>query len=354
MLKIITGSILVIGLLLATNSAAYTWRFAVSGDTRSDHTKHAQVMEGIIQKIPNSERITFINTGDITSDGSSSNWNTWQKVVDGNYASFQIPGGLGINNSQNNPPDYIGTAGNHDVSDSNWYSNWKSFLPSQKGVTAYSDIPGHDDGGLFGSYKYDNTLFLWVDSASRPSGQDDFIKKTLERAASDDSVVWKFVFFHYPPIPCGAKSDWSIGKAWHDDYFVPYGVDIIFLGHAHYYERTCPITSASSKSCDESNRGKTIGDSNGVIHVIAGGGGAGLYTPSCTSKCSSCSWLEVGAKRYHFAEVIIQENQMNMKVWDPTSNATNPTLIDELTISKGPVQTPTPTPQHQETEMETV
>jgi hypothetical protein len=340
-LKKISSIVLAIILLLATHSSALAWRFVVAGDTRSDHTTHAEVMEGVIKKVPNGERVTLINTGDVTSNASLSNWNTWQKIVDGNYASFQTPGGLGIDTSKKNPPDYIGAVGNHDTGDSNWVTNWRNFLPAQRNVTAYSDIPGHADG-LYGSYIYDNTLLLWVASAGRPSGQETYMENILIRANSDSRVVWKFVFFHHPPIPCGSKSDWSLGKTWHDNYFVPNDVDMVFLGHAHYYIRTCPFTSASSKTCDSTNRGNVIGDSNGVIHVVAGGGGAGLYSVSCTSSCSSCPWLEVGAKRYHFAEISIQGGQMNMKVWDPTSSATNPTLLDELTINKGPVTTPTP------------
>jgi hypothetical protein len=337
--KCLKTTAFVVIFLLTTHSNALAWKFAVIGDTRSDHTKHSQILEGVIKNIPNSERVTLVNTGDITSDGSSSNWDIWQKIVDGNYASFQTSGGLQINISKTDPPDYVGAAGNHDISNSNWLSNWRNYLPAQRYVTAYSDIQGHADG-LYGSFVYDNTLFLWVDSAGRPSGQETYMENVLKRANSDSRIKWKFVFFHYPPIPCGSKSDWSLGKIWHDNYFVPNDVDIVFLGHAHYYIRTCPFTSANSKTCDSSNSGNVIGDSDGVIHVVTGGGGAGLYTVSCTNSCSSCPWLEKGAKRYHYTEVSIQGGQMVMKVLDPTSSVDNPILIDELTINKGPDERP--------------
>ena len=87
------------------------------------------------------------------------------------------------------------------------------------------------------------------------------------------------------------------GKSWNDNLFVPYGVDILFLGHTHYYERTCPFTSATLKICDETNRGSIINDSNGVVHIITGGGGASI------SETGDCAWLESKAELHHFLEV---------------------------------------------------
>ena len=315
------------------NSASDSWRFVVSGDTRSGHDDHRKVIAEIIKQVPNDERVTLINTGDITGSGTTSEWATWASIVEP----------LEIDWTNDNPPEYIGTFGNHDDGDGLdvCISRWKENLPAQIGVSAYSDLTASSDG-LYGSAKYDNAIFIWVDSTNHPDGQEVFLENTLQRAALDSDVDWKFVAFHHPPIPCGSKSDYIIGKEWHDDYFIPYEVDIVFLGHAHYYERTCPIISASSKTCDEDNRGNSLLNPLGPIHIVAGGGGAPCYTPGCTEQCTDCPWLEKGIAKHHFVEIEIDERELSANVWN--TDTTDIELIESFQIIKGDINRPeTPT-----------
>lgn len=50
-------------------------------------------------------------------------------------------------------------------------------------------------------------------------------------------------------------------------------VDIAFFGHAHNYERTCPVYQ---NICTRKEKNSYEGSLNGTIHVVAGGGGASL------------------------------------------------------------------------------
>jgi len=49
--------------------------------------------------------------------------------------------------------------------------------------------------------------------------------------------------------------------------FEQYGVDMVFNGHDHHYERTCPIRAGQCSSAQE----------GGVVYYVTGGGGAPLY-----------------------------------------------------------------------------
>ncbi|PPE01404.1 hypothetical protein GOBAR_DD01585 [Gossypium barbadense] len=60
----------------------------------------------------------------------------------------------------------------------------------------------------------------------------------------------------------------SLQKLWQK-----YKVDIAIYGHAHHYERTCPIYQ---NICTNKEKQHYKGAMNGTIHVVAGGGGAGL------------------------------------------------------------------------------
>ncbi|CAE5957401.1 unnamed protein product [Arabidopsis arenosa] len=59
----------------------------------------------------------------------------------------------------------------------------------------------------------------------------------------------------------------SLQKLWQK-----YKVDIAVYGHAHNYERTCPIYQ---NICTNFERRNYKGPLNGTIHIVAGGGGAG-------------------------------------------------------------------------------
>ncbi|XP_068654168.1 probable inactive purple acid phosphatase 1 isoform X1 [Aristolochia californica] len=52
-----------------------------------------------------------------------------------------------------------------------------------------------------------------------------------------------------------------------------YKVDLAFYGHVHNYERTCPIYQ---NICTNKEKYNYVGPLNGTIHIVAGGGGAGL------------------------------------------------------------------------------
>ncbi|KAM5567389.1 putative inactive purple acid phosphatase 1 [Rosa sericea] len=62
----------------------------------------------------------------------------------------------------------------------------------------------------------------------------------------------------------------SLQKLWQK-----YKVDIAVYGHVHNYERTCPIYE---NICTSKEKQHYVGNLNGTIHVVAGGGGASLAT----------------------------------------------------------------------------
>ena len=80
-------------------------------------------------------------------------------------------------------------------------------------------------------------------------------------------------------------------RLWHP-LFEACGVDVVFAGHVHNYQRTVPLTFAPASpgrdkkgrvdgefGLDRSFDGEKATGPKGVIHVVAGGGGASLYGP---------------------------------------------------------------------------
>jgi predicted phosphodiesterase len=144
--------------------------------------------------------------------------------------------------------------GNHDARTERAAPLLADFVVPKNGVTEQS---------RFYSFRQGNVLFVCLDDETSAYGegspQFDWLVATL--SASDS--LWKVVYFHEPPY----SSDHSnlVERLMLCPVFERFGVDVVFSGHAHLYERTHPI--------------RLFADSGpGVLYVTEGGGGASLST----------------------------------------------------------------------------
>ncbi len=368
LVKIFELLIIILLVVIVFPKNILAWKFAAYGDPRpGTNYDHSQNIYGILYKMPNDQRITVVSSGDLNKNGIDTvelpQWQAFRTIIS--------PLGIPTDDSNwlnGSIPKYISSVGNHENNQTGWQVRWQTYLPAQANLSAYSDIPANSQG-LYGSVKYNNALFVWLDFYSLQSAQETFIQNTLTRAKSDPSVMWKFVVFHAPPVACGGSHpDWSKGKTWHDSYFYPNGVDMIFLGDNHYYQRTCPFKgglaasgTSEQSTCDASNSFYPItgllkvnptlnfgaNGTHGVMHVVVGNGGAetgGGYTAT-----AQCPWLEsdyrVGST-HGFVEIEINGNTLHGIAWDTDTNmGTNPILtstqvanlgkLDEFTIVHG-------------------
>ncbi len=90
----------------------------------------------------------------------------------------------------------------------------------------------------------------------------------LRTALTDCDAKWKFVYFHHPYYTGSAHS--ADGAAFVKEAFAEViescGVDVVFAGHNHLYERTAPI-----------QRDEIVSDGKGVVYITTGAGGARRY-----------------------------------------------------------------------------
>jgi hypothetical protein len=58
---------------------------------------------------------------------------------------------------------------------------------------------------------------------------------------ANDTATWKIAFFHHPPYSSGGKhgSDIKLREII-EPIFLKYGVNVVFAGHEHFYERIKP------------------------------------------------------------------------------------------------------------------
>ena len=116
---------------------------------------------------------------------------------------------------------FYASLGNHDDPSERFY---KPF--NMNGERYYSFKPGNSSARFFAldsNYMDDKQLF-WLDEQLVASGSD-----------------WKICFFHHPPYSSGEAhgSDLTLRNQV-EPVFVKYGVNVVFTGHEHFYERIKP------------------------------------------------------------------------------------------------------------------
>ncbi len=268
-----------------TSSTQFT--FTAGGDSRTnidDWKSVADVWE-------NSAFVLFL--GDIVSTGSnSSQWEDWYS-----YGNNFIPYNL-----------IYHCKGNHDTG--GIYENQFA-------------LPGN---GLYYAFEYGNAVFICLDSENPGSStQTSWLESTL---TTYQNKTWKFVFFHQPFYTGGSHETdmWSYWDTWWQ-LFDDYGVNIIFGGHDHNYQRSLPINRNVSTSQAVAEYGS--GPDQGRCQIVSGGAGAPLYG------ASNRWWTAENTSVLNYCIIEINGSSLTL-----TAKDENLTVIDQVVMNAGAGTTP--------------
>ena len=262
----------------------------------------------------------------------------------------------------------VGAAGNHDISNGDldnkpdlyaYFYYWSqplngpSFEFNQPGVPQIAgakfavDAMRASAGPAFlksqnFSYDYGNTHFLVLDS----NPYIDWTESRLRNWVKDDlfksKATWKIVVFHHPGFHSSKAHAEAKQMRVLADLFETTGVDVVFNGHVHNYQRTFPIQAEGKRGAskqelakddwkvDRTFDGKSNTRPNGVVYIVSGGGGAGLYNTELEGQPDK--WLPFQAKylaRHSFSVVDMSGKTFSMKQIDLDG-----TTLDEFKITK--------------------
>lgn len=242
----------------------------IYGDSRTGHSAHERLMGGMASLVPSA----VFHTGDLVGNGTDpDHWEIFNRI-----ASL-LPSGT---------PVYP-ALGNHEKESELYFDNFE--LPGNERWYSVDDIEGF------------NFIVLDTESAlSVASSQYQWLQSEL--ASSVSSTEYTIVTFHYPLYSTGKHgSDEKHIGADLVPLFEEYGVDAVFNGHDHDYERS------------------TV---NGIRYIVSGGGGAPLRDQTGTS-----TYSELFVKTYHFSVLYFDgEGKLNVEVWDDKVQ-----LIDRFEIN---------------------
>ena len=229
-----------------------TFTFVVFGDTRTQDRIHQAVVERIRALAPD----FVLHTGDLVGHGRYPY--LWQ-------AFFEIERDLMIH------VPLFPTLGNHEENDPLYFDLFH--------------LPGNE---RWYTLDYGNARFvcLQVDRfVDFGPGSEQYV--WLEETLGANTQPWLFVYFHIPPYSSLSEEAEEIEvRETLTPLFEQYGVDVVFTGHHHNYQRSVV---------------------NGVTYIVTGGGGAPLYR---VKKGKTDDYLLSYKNTYHVVSVTIARDTL--------------------------------------------
>ncbi len=275
----------------SSNPVANKFSFTALGDSRTYYSDWQTI--GNCATAVASDFVLF--GGDLTDDGNvSSNYDTWFNFG-ANFLSQSL---------------IYYTAGNHEnLGSTNGMANFKSLFT----------LPGNE---LYYSFIHGNAIFLVLNSENPGDAtQLAWLRSTL---AANSDKTWKFAVFHKPFYTAPAHSgemDGYFSTLW--KAFDDYGVDIIFNGHTHNYQRSKPINRNVSTTAAVAEYGSNVGQ--GRCEVVTGAAGAPLAGFSPASW-----WLETTKNELNYCNIAIDGTTLTFRAFSSSQN-----VLDQFQLVKG-------------------
>ena len=244
--------------------------FIAYGDSRGSGGEHGE----LAAMFPGHSPSFILHTGDFVNTGEV--YFQWQDM-------FFDP----LKNIISRVPLWP-SRGNHDGMDADFAQFFA--LPSKK---------------FYYSFDYANAHFVCLDSYGGEK-MLEWCKKDLAASKAD----WKIVFFHVPMYNAGGHGV----STWRSNFlpaFHKHGVDLVFAGHSHIYERFHPLRPAKLKKTKP------------ITHIVTGGGGAPLY------EALDHPTLAASARTYHYLAITIDGKKLSARATDLYGK-----VIDKFSFSR--------------------
>ena len=140
------------------------------------------------------------------------------------------------------------------------------------------------------SFDYGPAHFLMLDTNSYNTASFMQLAPWVEKDLKASKQPWKFVCMHAPAFHTSPQHYTEQKMRLLEPIFEAAGVDVVFAGHVHNYQRSKPLRFKPNPPVRDA-RGRVNGDftfdeefdgvvktvPKGIIHIVTGGGGASLY-----------------------------------------------------------------------------
>lgn len=211
------------------------------------------------------------------------------------------------------------------------------------------------------SFDYGDAHFLMLDGNPYVRVYDPTYRNWVENNLAQSKAKWKIVCFHQQGIQTSSAHYEEQRMRSFSPMFEKYGVDVVFGGHIHNYQRSKPLkfipdtpdmeaarlAETQQKTRDWTIDGKFIIDEqfdgknntkpDGIVYFVTGAGGAPLnnekYKPEEFQKRYPKNWAPFNqtfvSDKHSFTRVSIDGSRFEMKQIDEDGNT-----VDSMVITK--------------------
>jgi len=207
------------------------------------------------------------------------------------------------------------------------------------------------------SFDYGNAHWLVLDSNPYVDFTDkaitDWVAADLASPAAQ-KATWRFVMYHHPGFNSAREHYEQQHMRLLSPAFEKGGVDVVFNGHVHNYQRSYPMTFVPDKkgtllvasmgstkargrvvngrwTLDKAFDGKTTTKPKGIIYLVTGAGGQDLYNPEQNDDTDS--WQKFTTKFFSNVHslTVVDMNDRTMTVRQIDEDGKE---LDAFTITK--------------------
>lgn len=271
----------------AAKGKVVPFQVVLAGDSRGGMDNIAKNMD----KFSKIDAAMWFFNGDFTTAGLQDQWDSWITVMQP-VMRYRV---------------LMPVQGNHEIFANLYYEQFalpvEPLLPELYKEHAWA-------------VNVSNVHFVGFDSNDVSSVQEQlpWLEADLKAAQADKDIEWTIVMAHHPAYSSSNHGSTDYLRK----YVVPlcekYGVDLVFSGHDHDYERTKPIKGE-----------KVVAAAEGIYYIVAGG----FFSPPYAN--GKNWWTEISAHGdlYNYVVLAINGKKIELKAYSGDSK----TLIDSLTIS---------------------
>jgi acid phosphatase type 7 len=231
---------------------------------------------------------------------------------------------------------------------------WITPLGDDTAVAAKFRAAAADSYPNLDAYSFDNgpAHFVVINDNRPMKIMDPAFLKWLSHDLKSTTARWKIVCFHIPGFHSSKQHYPEQQIRPLQPLFEECGVDLTFAGHVHNYQRTLPLRFVPDPKQEKKGQvdgkftldtafdGKKNTRPDGVIHVVAGGGGASLYGPGL-DKTAELLRKEYGANyadftanlvadRHSFVVLDIAPDRLQLRAINETGDE-----LDRIVLTKG-------------------
>ncbi|MFO0677155.1 MAG: metallophosphoesterase [Polyangiaceae bacterium] len=267
-----------------TNDVRDPFTFTVLGDHRSDEVAHANVVRAVQSAGVGS---FLLNTGDLVEDGGSSeDWSTF----------FTVEGALLRDHCM------FAAVGNHELADKAGTRFLRYFTDDVP--TGTEPVPPRTR--FYSTFRWQNVRFFLLNAFDTFVQGDErtWLEAQLEVASKEAGIDWRIVVLHAGPHSSGPHGgNKRLHEAGIPALLAKKGVDLVFAGHDHLYDR---------------------GDAEGLRYVVSGGGGAPLYPIEARDPSS-----RKAESAYHFVSTRVTPERVEL-----TAKRLDGTILERCGFTK--------------------